>query len=308
MTAYPSPKDKPVFNLERAAVGRPITRQGVSFFPVYLPENSLPEISTGQKSRLTIEELEDSTVPLLKATNGTALPVLIPEGEQLLGGLQDRVLNVSVLVDASVTVDIPVSCIESGRWGSRRGFEHGRVYAPRRTRRTKNASVARSVQREGLSRSDQGAVWNSIDDELAMMAVASDTRAVRDAEQYLRADHGRALAADEMAQLGPLPGQCGIVVTHGTRVVAMDIFGNHRLLAPHWNGLIRSYLMENPSSRGYPSATRALWALGRFSKARTVGKTGVGLGVEYHVESKRLVGQVLALDGSIVHASAFMIT
>jgi hypothetical protein len=32
---------------------------------------------------------------------------------------------------------------------------------------------------------------------------------------------------------------------------------------------------------------------------------GVGLGVERHVETTRLVGQVLTLDDAVVHASAF---
>ncbi len=308
MAEYPNQADTSILNLERAAVGRPITRLGVSFFPVYLPENYLPEIATGQDSHLTIEELEDSTVPFLKAKNSTAIPVLIPEGEQLVGGLQDRVLNISVLVAAAVSVDIPVSCIEMGRWGSRRGFERGRAYAPRRTRRTKNMSVAQSVRMEGSNRSDQGAVWDSVDAELAMMGVASPTRAVRDADQYIHADRGRSKTIDHLAQMGPLPGQCGMVVTHGRRVVAMDIFGNHQLLVPHWYGLVRSYLMEKPSSGGYPSATRALWAIGRFSQAPAVEKLGVGLGVESHVETKRLVGQTLTLNGSVVHASAFMIS
>lgn len=308
MTTYSDQANASILNLERAAVGRPITRLGVSFFPVYLPENHLPEIATGQDSHLTIEELDDSTVPLLQAQNPSGVPVLIPEGEQLVGGLQDRVLNISVLVAASVSVKIPVSCIEMGRWGNRRGFERGQAYAPRRTRRAKNRSVARSVRASGAPRSDQAAVWHSVDEELARVDVASPTSAMRDAEQFLHADHRRAGTIDHLAGIGALPGQCGIVVTHGKRVVAMEIFGNHQLLVPHWDGLIRSYLMEKPSSGGYPSATSALWALGRFSQAPAVGKSGVGLGVELHVETHRLVGQALTLNGSLVHASAFMIT
>ena len=153
-------------NLERAAVGRPITRLGISLFPVYLPGNDLQEITTGPNSGLVIEELRASKVPSLEVTNPTKRPVLIPEGEQLIGGLQDRVLNTSVLVAPSTHLDIPVSCLEQGRWGDRREFARGRAFAPRRTRRAKNASVADSIRREGSRRSDQAAVWNSIDQEL----------------------------------------------------------------------------------------------------------------------------------------------
>ena len=294
-------------NLERAAVGRPITRLGISLFPVYLPGNDLPEIATGPNSGLVIEELQASIVPSLEVANPTNRPILIPEGEQLIGGLQDRVLNTSVLVAPSTHLDIPVSCLEQGRWGARREFAHGRAFAPRRTRRAKNASVADSVRREGSRRSDQAAVWNVIDQELAHLGVDSGTRAVRDAEQFLRRDRRRAHTIRRLAARGPLPGQCGVVVAHGRRVVAIEVFGNHGLLLPHWEGLVRSHLLERPTANKHPSATLALHRIRRLATAAAVANRGVGLGTELHVNDGRTVGQALIHQGAVVHASAFMI-
>ena len=294
-------------NLERAAVGRPITRLGISLFPVYLPENDLPEIATGPNSGLVVEELPASRVPSLQVTNPTNRLVLVPEGEQLIGGLQDRVLNTSVLVAPSTHVDIPVSCLEQGRWGDRREFARGRAFAPRRTRRAKNASVADAVRREGSRRSDQAAVWNTIDQELAHLRVHSSTQAARDAEQFLRRDRQRAHTIRRLARRGPLPGQCGAVVAHCRRVVAIEVFGSHDLLVPHWEGLVRSHLMERPTADGHPSATLALHRMGRFAKAPTVVNDGVGIGTELHVNHRRTVGQSLIHDGAVAHASAFMI-
>ena len=294
-------------NLARAAVGRPITRLGISLFPVYLPGNDLPDIATGPNSGLIIEELPASTVPFLQVTNPTNRPVLIPEGEQLVGGLQDRVLNTSVLVAPSSHLDLPVSCLEQGRWGDRREFGRGRAFAPRRTRRAKNASVADSVRQGGSRRSDQAAVWNTIDRELAHLGVDSRTRAVRDAERYLSRDRQRAHTVRRLVRRGPLPGQCGVVVAHGRRVVAIEVFGNHDLLVPHWEGLVRSHLMERPTARGHPSATRTLHRIRRFAEVPAVESPGVGLGTELHVKDRRTVGQALTHRGAIVHASGFMI-
>jgi len=294
-------------NLERAAVGRPITRLGISLFPVYLLGNDLPEIATGPNSGLVIEELQASRVPSLEVANPTNRPILIPEGEQLISGLQDRVLNTSVLVAPSTHLDIPVSCLEQGRWGDLRAFGRGRAFAPRRTRRAKNASVADSVRREGSRRSDQAAVWNAVDEELAHLGVHSGTRAVRDAEQFLRRDRQRAHAIRSLARRGPLPGQCGVVVAHGRRVVTIEVFGNHDLLLPHWEGLVRSHLMERPTANGRPSASLVLHRIRRFAGAAKLVNRGVGLGTEVHVNDRRTVGQALTHRGAIVHASAFMI-
>ncbi|MCE2529464.1 MAG: hypothetical protein J4G11_06305 [Acidimicrobiia bacterium] len=75
----PKPRRR-ITNLDRAAVGRSITRLGISLFPGYLPGNDLEEIATGPTSGLAIEELRASTVPSLEVTNPTNRPVLIPEG------------------------------------------------------------------------------------------------------------------------------------------------------------------------------------------------------------------------------------
>ena len=294
-------------NLERAAVGRPITRLGISLFPVYLPGNDLPEIATGPNSGLVIEELAASTVPFLEVTNPTNRLVLIPEGEQLIGGLQDRLLNTSVLVAPSTNLQIPVSCLEQGRWGDRRNFDRGRAFAPRRTRRSKNASVADSIRQGGPRRSDQAAVWNTIDRELAHLGVNSPTRAVRDADGFVRRSRQRSAAIEGLLRRGPLPGQCGVAVTHGRRVVAVEVFGNHGLLVAHWEGLVRSHLTERPTANGHPSATRTLHRIKRFANAPAVANPGVGLGTELHVNAGRIVGQVLTHRGSIVHACGFMI-
>ena len=294
-------------NLQRAAVGRPVTRLGISLYPVYLAANDLPEIATGPNSGLVIEELRASTVPLIEATNPTKRPVLIPEGEQLIGGLQDRVLNTSVLVAPSTHLDIPVSCLEQGRWGDRREFDRGRAFAPRRTRRAKNASVADSIRGGRTRRSDQAAVWHAIDGELAHLGVDSRTRAVRDAEQFLRRDRQRAHAIRGLARRGPLPGQCGVAVTHGRRVVAVEVFGNHDLLVPHWEGLVRSHLLERPTANGRTSATRVLHRIRRFAEASVAAHRGVSLGTELYVKDRRTVGQALIHNGAIVHASGFMI-
>ena len=67
-------------NLDIVALGAPITRLGVSFFPVFLPGSELPAIATGEGSGLEIKELDAASVQALRATNPTDKPVLVVEG------------------------------------------------------------------------------------------------------------------------------------------------------------------------------------------------------------------------------------
>ena len=96
-------------HLDTAAIGAPITRVGVSLFPVYLPGRpaTAPTVVTGPGAPVEISERPDAMVPTLVATNRSDSPVLLVEGQIVEGGRQNRVLNVSVVVPARGTIDIP---------------------------------------------------------------------------------------------------------------------------------------------------------------------------------------------------------
>ena len=292
-------------NLETTAIGQPITRCGISLFPLYLTNNDLPDIATGSAAGITIDEMPAASVPQLVVTNPTGRPILLVEGEAFVGGQQNRTINVSVLVPAGATLEIPVSCLERGRWGHGRHFEHGATFTPRRVRRTKQEAVAMSMATAGSRHSNQGAVWGAIDQELTDLAVQADTRAMADADAMFNRDQHRFAAVEELSRLGPLPGQCGFVVAHGPRVVAAELFGAAHLLSPHWSALIRSHFLESPTAEGRPSATSALKLVGRFGSSESVDSPGIGLGTEQHVRNDRLTGQALTLKGATVHASVF---
>ena len=291
--------------LERASVGRPITRGGVSLFPIYVHGGTGIDIAARPED-VQITEQGSAEVPTITVTNSGQRPALLVEGETVTGGQQNRVLNVSVLVPGGATINVPVSCVESGRWNGNSAFERGRTFAPRRVRRVKNATVSESIRHGGSKRSDQGAVWGTIDYELNRLHVDSSTRSMHASELLLEADTGLAIAAQELVSVGPLPGQCGIVLGHGKRIVAAEIFATSELLAANWGALIRAALLDAPNHvEGRPSVSRALRFVTRIGTASGTRSAGVGLGEELHMQTTKMVGQALTLNGVIVHASAF---
>ena len=291
--------------LQHASVGRPLTRGTLSLIPVYLHPSRDLGIAT-RSDRLTITEEEDASVPSLTVQNSGDRPILLTEGETVVGGKQNRVLNVSVLVPAHSTVRVPVSCVEAGRWGGASDFERGVIFAPRRLRRVKNSSVADNVRVSESRHSDQGAVWSMIDEELARFSLSSPTQALHVTEDLLGDENTMSTISSELVDLGPLPDQNGIIVTHGSRIVSAEIFATPDLLAANWAASIRAIVLDMPATAsGRPSTNRALRFLHRITKGDATITEGVGLGREIHVRSKRFVGQALVLDDQLIHASAF---
>lgn len=290
-------------NLHTAAVGSPITRLNVSFFPVYLQGNELPAINTGDDSGVLVDELEAESVQTLQVNNPTDKPVLIIEGQHFIGGKQNRSVNVTVLVAALSKLAIPVSCLERGRWGRRQAWRLADSYAPNRIRMKQREGVFKSLKRDGSRSGDQGSVWEEVDTMLYEGRIASNTAAASDLEQKLYREPSHEKAVKELIERGPLPQQCGIAVAYGSRVTALDLFGAPHLLAAHWGRLIRSYYVESMESEGQPSANQVLKLIRRFDGASAEQTPGVGLGIEHRVADKRLNGQALTLNGAIVHAA-----
>lgn len=295
----------PLPTLAEAAVGAPITRLGISFYPIYLAGNGLPEIATGADAGLVLDELDQASVPTLLAHNPTETPILIVEGEHFHGGKQNRSIHVTMLIPARAKLEIPVSCLEAGRWGRKQAYRRDAAFAPRRVRHMGVREVARSMRVRQTRHGSQDAVWGAVNRNLAENRIASSTAAAADVERAYAQDVVWSKTVRELSDSGPLPGQCGIAVTHGHHVAAVELFGAPNLLAPHWNGLVRSYLLERPEASGAPSAQRVLSFIRRFALNRSEDSPGVGLGIERRVENERMVGQALTLEGKTVHASFF---
>ena len=80
-------------------------------------------------------------------------------------------------------MDMPVSCMEAGRWNRQReDFAAGEAVFRAKSRAVQKAGVTTSLRRKGRYRSNQGAVWDEVSDSLAEMhapSAPSDFRAGR---------------------------------------------------------------------------------------------------------------------------------
>lgn len=294
-------------HLSTAAIGTPITRLGVSFFPVYLPWNELPKINTGPSSKVIVRELASPQVGILLAVNPTDSPILIVDGEHFLGGKQNRAVNATALVPPRSERSLPVSCLEEGRWGQAEAYQRDEVHTSPRIRRMIQESVHDSMDHESSRVGNQGRVWSEIHDELQSNQAHSDTAAAVESHRKIyQSDAELAAAARELSDLGPLPGQCGIAVSHGPWIAAVELFGAWHLLAQHWGTLVRSHLLERPIHSGPPSVDKALWVIRRFASLASKEAPGIGLGTDLTVRDKKRLGQALMYEEMLVHGCFWM--
>jgi hypothetical protein len=251
--------------------GGPVSHGALTVVPLLAPAQPDPSwltlVEAGDRVRIT-EVDEAGAVPRLRVANLAGQPVLLLDGEELVGAKQNRVLNTTVLVPARSELTIPVSCVEQGRWAYR-----GRHFAPTDAslfaslRQKKAAWVTRSVRAGRGHAADQSGVWS------ALAAVA---------------------------------GQVGALVFLSGRWAGMDLLASAGLFGRAWPRLCAGYVADaigRPPAL-YPTE-RPPSLLAALPGCPVEAAPAVGLGVEYRLTGERLAGAALVADGRVAHLMAF---
>lgn len=286
-------------------LGSPITRGALTLHPLLVADPPPTRgYVTGPEAGATLDlgELDSASVPELVATHTADQPLLLIEGETLVGAKQDRVLNVSVLLPAGASTTIPVSCVEAGRWGHEKAMGRSGRHAPSGLRARKTRSVKESIRRHGDRRSDQGEVWHEVAGYQTAFASASPTSSLHDV--YADAVH----QTDDVVQaVQPAEGQVGVVATIAGEHTVVELFDHPDTFAAYWPSLAQGYAIDAIRSRAVdavetPSAARALERLRAVELARS---PATGLGDELTLDGDGVDGLGLEWDGHIVHLAAF---
>ena len=86
------------------------------------------------RAGVRLSERPDPSVPQVRVINPADQPALLTAGTILRGGMQTRIVSGSVLLPTEEPVELPVSCVERGRWSGGASFELTAKVSPRPVR------------------------------------------------------------------------------------------------------------------------------------------------------------------------------
>ena len=275
-----------------------------SITPLYL---TLAEAIAEGVLRIT-EVSKQGSVPELHVINKSDRPVFLLDGEELIGAKQNRVVNLDILVPAKTELNIPVSCVEAGRWTYRSPDFSSSPQAMYAMGRARKLSRVSGSLRSGAPSGDQGDVWAGIDEHAALMSVASPTHAMSDIYDQ------HATSIDEYVAAFPTSDdQVGALFAIGPRIYGFDLFDSPATMRAYREKLVRSYALDALAMRDVadepPTADAAQQLLESTAQAASESYPALGLGVDVRVgEEKReeqLVGAGLLWQEHMVHLNAF---
>jgi len=288
-------------------IGKPISHGSLTVFPLFCEDHRpidylLSDEAMGAGTVTVGEVTEQGSVPELFVENKGDRRTLFIEGEQLVGAKQNRILNTTVLVPAHAKLNLPVSCVEAGRWKrSSAFFTSSKTGSPYRLRHGLKSSVSRSLKEKQGHRSDQGKVWDDVKMQQKALGVTSGTSAMSDT--YEKYEDNLAQAQKAMQYV---PGACGLAVAIGSQVVTADLFDKPATCQKLWDkllsGIVLDALMER-EAQGSPDSSQVEKLVNEARNAAWAQTEAVGEGQEYRAEFDGKVGSALVLDGSLVHGS-----
>jgi hypothetical protein len=297
--------------LNEVQTGQPRRFGALTVLPLHAPVRAereyllLGEALAQQVIRIT-EVSQGGLVPELLAVNTGARPVLLMDGEELLGAKQNRVLNLSVLVPAYTQLVIPVSCVEQGRWhhASVAFRESGHVLFAR-ARAHKSRDVTNSMA-AGDRSADQAAVWRAVAAKLDELRASSPTQAMHDAYEQRAQALGEYLDALERTEA-----ESGAIFALRGVPVALELFDCADAFRVALPKLICSYALDalrlsaaqsSPPIDGESAAA----LLERIGRVRPVRHRAIGLGEDLRAATEDgMTGGALLLHDRLVHISVF---
>ena len=283
---------------------------------------------------LTVSEVSEAgSVPYLQAINKGPWPVLIFDGEELVGAKQNRITNATILVGVGKTV-LPVSCVEQGRWSSRsQSFASGtyasqpslRLFKERKVREASRSAyvghhrpavggdeaiTAEMAQRQRAERyrSDQGEVWDEVAKTVRNLGAIAPTMAMADSYEAGKdtLDQTVEFFASGLAQEDTV----GALVFLGGEFVCLDLLRPAKRFGLLSHKLLRGYALEAmlqgkkvPDSFDPEASAYRLFA--EILEAGAESQPAVDLGYDLRVETKRVSGSGLLWQDELIQLSVF---
>ena len=297
---------------EPLRLGNPDVHGPLAVFPIFgpAPQQDYVSFAQGRVAGAAIKEIEDgAAVNDLLVLNPTDHAILLYEGEEVLGAQQNRTFDVSVLVGARSQLQVPVSCVEAGRWD---GARHDESFSPApqaaypALRSMKNRATHARIAAGMRPRAMQDEVWAEVASKSQRMNVHSNTGAMHDIYD------GRRERLDEFLSAITLhPGQTGALVLIGGRPAVLDHVSRPDVFAALHGPLVQGYALDalehgtTIGASARPGTYTADAFLRNVLRARITEHDGIGLGRDVRFAQTRVAGAGLVVGDELVQLTAF---
>ena len=249
-----------------------------------------------------IKELEHSTVNTVSCKNDSVTPLILIDGDEITGAMQNRIINDTLLIPAKSTINIPVSCTEHGRWHTKGEGAESRTFKP--SLYSANHSTRSRKSRASYEERDyQGEVWDSISEFESRSNFKSMTSALNNSYENLKDKQN-----DYLSKFHIEDGQNGVIFIVNGEVKGLELFYNHSIYKEYHEKLCRSYIIEaivEKKSVDNIDRLKLMKVLENISQSEFKSKKSIGLGDNLKFSNDFGSGSGLVWEDELIHMTFF---
>ena len=254
------------------------------------------------------EENPGGVVDTIKVENNAVTPLLILEGEVIIGAKQDRIANTSLLIPPHFETLMPVSCVEANRWKYQtNNFNDSTNYASSNLRGARTETVNVSLKKKGAYKSNQGLVWDVINQTQNNLNVESSTSALKDVYT------SKAETLNEYYESFPYTRkQNGSIILINNEVKGLELLYNNHLYKEFHERIIKSYIVDALQESKTSNMENEDYAYNlaedfrdNISSSKYETFKSAGCGEDSRLDNTDSMGSALIYKNELIHAVFF---
>lgn len=275
------------------------THKNMAIIPIKTPFTYNLDVITLKKGfelgLVNVKECEQSTVNTLVVENKAVTPLLLIDGEEIIGGDQNRIVNGTILIAPQSEMKIPVNCTEHGRWRYKHEFQHSDYMGTSRLR-------CASISANRSSASVQQAVWNSIDELEANRSFHSPTQAMSESYDSMKTDLNEIISDFKIEK-----GQTGVAILADGKIRGFELFLNSDVYSQYHEKILKSYLIDiDINDSVFTIDTDAAKSfVANVIDSETTPSKNIGLEKRFEIKSDDGVGTLYTHKDELIHCSFF---
>lgn len=277
---------------------KPQTHENIKIIPIKT-EKTYIDILTLKKGLelglVEIKECENSQVNTLIVKNESVTPLILIDGEEVVGGDQNRIVNSTILIDAKSEMKIPVSCSEKNRWHYKNEFKQSNYIANYRTRLAKEHASRQSNHFQDI-------IWSSIDELESQTEFTSPTCAMEESYENQKFDLNEIIKKFQI-----IPGQTGVLIMIDGEIKGFEVFLNSEMYKEFHEKILKSYLIDNEvKNNAFTINIDSAWQVVDSAYNSSFEKIDAkGLENAYGFENNEGLGTLYLFKNTIIHWSYF---
>jgi len=275
-------------------------------------KNSFKYISGNKAFRLNevkISEMNDyGSVNDVIIINNSDDYIFFMDGDIIIGAKQNRVLNTSLLLAPKSKNQIPVSCIEKGRWSdSISDFDLTPDIIPHELRTRKNSSLKENLEKVNRYYADQDEVWGSVDGYAMMYEKDSFTN---DLTEIIGEIDMKAKEFADFFKVSPDANMAMFFI--GEELVSIDHFNSVEIYTEYFSKITKSIMIDYMDTyERYDNVsneiiyTKSQKIIDEMEGMKKNVYKAAGLGIEERFENEEISGFKLNYKNKLIHLAAF---